>query len=101
MRLESSMSKEIVGQVEGCVALRANRPTIVRGWMPYAVAAEQYLGVSKDILLGAIKAHQLRAYEKPLTRGRTQGAQREHHSYFVCLADVDEYIRTYWTPAFS
>ncbi len=72
---------------------------IQRGWMPYAQAAKLYVGVSPDLLLGAIKRHELRAYEKPLTRGRT-GTTRENHSYFVNLEDVDAYIRTYWQPAF-
>lgn len=73
---------------------------IQRGWCPYATAARQYLGISEDILLGAIKAHKLKAYEKPITRGRKPGATREHHSYWVNLADVDEYIRTEWPEAF-
>ena len=70
-----------------------------RRWMPYAQAAKNYIGVSPDILLGAIKRGELPAYEKPLTRGRKEGAKREHHSYFVNLSDVDAYIRTHWaTP---
>ena len=71
---------------------------IQRGWMPYTIAARSYLGVSPDILLRAIKASELPAYEKPLTRGRKAGAQTEHHSYFVCLEDVDAYIRSHWQP---
>lgn len=74
---------------------------IQREWMPYAQAAKFYVGVSPDLLLGAIKRHELPAWEKPLTRGRKPGAQTERHSYFVNLSDVDTYIRTYWTPAFS
>jgi hypothetical protein len=67
--------------------------------MPYAKAAREYLGVSPDILLGAIRRNELPAYEKPLTRGRKPGAKCEHHSYFVNLNDVDAYIRTHWaTP---
>lgn len=76
------------------------KQTIPRGWCPYVTAARQYLGISEDILLGAIKRHELRAFEKPLTRGRKPGAASEHHSYWVCLTDVDEYIRTYWPEAF-
>ena len=72
-----------------------------RGWMPYALAARDYLGISPDILLGAIKRGELTAYEKPLTRGRKQDAKREHHSYFVRLSDVDAYICTYWSRAFQ
>lgn len=68
--------------------------------MPYAKAARLYVGINPDILLGAIKRHELPAFEKPLTVGRKQDAQRENHSYFVFLPDVDEYIRTYWQPAF-
>lgn len=75
------------------------REQIQRGWMPYAIAAREYLGIDKSILLGAILRGELAAYEKPLTRGRKPGATREHHSYFVCLADVDEWVRTYWAPA--
>ena len=73
--------------------------TVPRGWMPYAQAAKQYLGIHPDVLLGAIKANKLPAYEKPITRGRT--GTSEHHSYFVNLADVDAYIRTHWKPAFE
>ena len=69
--------------------------------MPYALAARDYLGISPDILLGAIKRGELPAYEKPLTRGRKKGAQREHHSYFVRLTDVDTYVCTYWDRAFQ
>ena len=72
-------------------------PPCERRWMPYAQAAKYYLGVSSDILLGAIKRGELPAYEKPLTRGRKPGAKREHHSYFVNLTDVDEYIRKHWS----
>ena len=71
---------------------------IPRGWAPYKTVAREYLHVSEDILLGAIKRGKLRAYEKPLTRGRKPGASRENHSYFVCLSDVDEYIRSEWQP---
>ena len=74
--------------------------TIQRGWMPYSQAAKFYLGISPDVLLGAIKRHELKAYEKPLTRGRKVGAKTVHHYYFVCLEDIDTYIRTYWPEAF-
>ena len=70
--------------------------------MPYRMAARQYLGISEDVLLGAMKRHELKAYEKPVTRGRTTtdpGKQRTR--YFVSLVDVDEWIRTYWEPAFA
>lgn len=79
--------------------MAATEPVCKRQWMPYALAARDYVGIAPCVLLGAIKRNELPAYEKPLTRGRKQGAQTEHHSYFVCLSDVDEYIRTYWTPA--
>ena len=75
--------------------------SIARGWMPYAIAARDYLGISPDILLGAIKRGELPAYEKPLTRGRKSGASKQHHSYFVCPADVDAYIRAHWARAFQ
>jgi hypothetical protein len=65
--------------------------------MPYAKAAKEYVGVDKSVLLAGIKRKELKAYEKPLTKGRTEGATRENHSYFVSLADVDEWIRNYWT----
>ena len=68
--------------------------------MPYAQAAKYYVGVDKDVLLRAIKAHELPAYEKPLTRAQTPEWARSHRSYFVFLPDVDEYIRTHWQPAF-
>ena len=73
---------------------------IQRGWVPYRKAAREYVGVSEDILLGAIKRKELKAYEKPITRGRT-GTTRENHSFFVCLTDVDDYIRKYWPEAFA
>lgn len=79
---------------------RQPRPPIQRGWCPYSMAARQYLGISEDILLGAIKRHELPAWEKPITRGRKPGAKKEHHSYFVKLTDVDDYIRTHWPEAF-
>ena len=72
---------------------------IPRGWCPYRTAARQYLGISEDILLGAIKRHELQAYEKPVTRARS-GTARENHSYFVNLGDVDDYIRREWPEAF-
>ena len=67
---------------------------IPRGWMPYALAAKQYIGIAPSVLLGAIKCGELRAYEKPRTRA-TQ-AKIERHQYYVNLDDVDTYIRTYW-----
>ena len=72
---------------------------IQRAWCPYTMAARQYLGISEDILLGAIKRHELKAFEKPITRGRT-GTTRQNHSYFVNLNDVDAYIRAYWPEAY-
>ncbi len=69
---------------------------IQRGWMPYKQAARLYLGISEDVLLAGIKRHELPAYEKPITRERT--GTKQYHSYFVNLADVDQWIRTYWQP---
>lgn len=83
------------------MASQRERLPIQRLWMPYAMAAQFYLGVSPDLLLGAIKRGELPAYEKPLTRGRRPGAKTEHHSYWVFLPDVDEWIRKFWTPAFT
>ena len=68
---------------------------IPRGWAPYRRAAREYVGISEDILLGAIKRHELKAYDKPPKTPRP-GVPRENHSYYVCLADVDEYIRKHW-----
>ena len=77
-----------------------SKEPIHRGWMPYALAARDYVGVSPDLFLGAIKRQELRAYKKPLTRGRTAAdPEKQRDSYFVCLPDVDEWIRTYWVPA--
>ena len=73
------------------------KQSVQRKWMPYTTAARQYIGVSEDILLGAIKRGELPAFEKPITRGRT-GTTRQNHSYFVNLYDVDEYIRAHWAP---
>lgn len=78
----------------------ARREPVRREWMPYAIAARDYLGVSPDILRTAINAGKLKAYEKPITRGRkTTDPDRMNHSYFVCLADIDEYVRTSWPAA--
>lgn len=79
---------------------RPQKQPIQRCWCPYATAASQYLGISPDILLGAIKARQLKAYEKPITRGRNPDATRAYHSWWVNLSDVDEWIRAYWPEAF-
>lgn len=74
---------------------------VQRKWMPYAKAAQLYMGISSDYLLGAIKRHELRAYEKPILGGIKSGAkERKYHSYFVNLDDVDAYVRTHWDPAF-
>ena len=76
--------------------------TVRREWMPYAHAAKYYVGIDRSVLLGAIKRHELKAYEKPTTRGRTTNdPSKQRVSYFVSLADVDEWIRAYWKPAFS
>lgn len=83
------MSEPIVDQYE----------PIRRGWFPYAMVAKHYLGISPDVLLRAIKSGQLKAYKKPLTRGRREGSTSDRCSIFCCLADVDEYIRTCWEPA--
>lgn len=73
---------------------------IQRGWMPYAKAAQLYVGISPDILLGGIKRNELPAFKKPITRGRTtEDPSKQRNSYFVNLADIDTWIRTYWEPA--
>lgn len=77
----------------------ADSCTIPRKWFPYAKVAREYLGIDPSVLLGAIKRGELRAYVKPLTKGRKQGASCERNTYFVCLEDVDEWIRTYWQQA--
>jgi len=74
---------------------------IRREWMPYRMAARQFVGISEDVLLGAMKRHELRAYKKPLTKGHTtEDPNRQRTSYFVSTEDVSEWIRTYWEPAF-
>ena len=74
---------------------------VQRAWMPYAQAAKFYVGIDRSVLLGAIKRHELKAYEKPTTRGRTTNdPSKRRVSYFVSLEDVDAWIRTYWKPAF-
>lgn len=77
----------------------ADRYVIPRGWFPYTKVAEEYLGVAPYLLLGAIRRGELKAYVKPLTRGRKEGATQERNVVMVCLADVDKWIRTYWQPA--
>ena len=72
---------------------------IPRGWFPYAKVAKEYLGISPDILLGAIKRGDLPAYRKPVTRGHREDAKRHNYRWFVCLSDVDEWIRAYWQRA--
>ena len=74
---------------------------IRREWMPYSTAAKQYLGVAPDMLLAAIKAGELPAYDKPLTRERKPNATERRCSHFVSLTDVDEWIRAYWPRAFK
>ena len=72
------------------------KQAIQREWVPYRTAAREYIGISDDGLRAAINAHELPAYEKPLTRGRKKGATRENHSYYVSLEDVNKWIRTHW-----
>ena len=72
---------------------------IDRLWAPYTVVARDYLGISPDILRGAIARGELAAYEKPLTRGRKPSSAKENHIWLVYLPDVDEYIRTCWALA--
>ena len=69
---------------------------IPRAWVPYRKAAREYIGISEDILLGAIKRPELKASDKPPKSEKKPGVPRENHSYYVCLADVDEYIRKHW-----
>lgn len=73
---------------------------IQRGWMPYRTAASQYIGIDSDLLLGAIKRKELKAYEKP-RRTDPDHTKREYHCYFVCKEDVDAWIRTYWQEAYA
>ena len=74
---------------------------IQRKWMPYAKAAQFYVGIDKDVLLAAIKRHELPAFEKPKSeRHQRREDSREYHSYFVNTDDVDAYIRTHWPQAF-
>lgn len=72
---------------------------VTRMWMPYAQAANQYLGIHRQYLLAAIKAGELPAYEKPRRDVPESSAKKEYHCYFVNLSDVDEYIRTHWQRA--
>lgn len=67
-------------------------------WIPYSKVAKDYLGISPSVLLAAIRTGELKAYRKPLTRGHRPDAKRHNYSYFVCLKDVDEWIRTFWQP---
>lgn len=73
---------------------------IQRGWMPYRMAARQYVGIDERLLLAAIKHHELKAYEKPRRNDRDT-TKRDYHCYFVCTADVDQWIRTHWDEAYS
>lgn len=70
---------------------------VQRRWWPYAQAAQELLKVDKSLLLGAIHRHELPAYEKPLTRGRTTSdPTKQHVSLWVNVDDVDEWVRAYW-----
>lgn len=73
---------------------------VPRLWMPYREAARLYVGIDGEVLLAAIKAGELDAYEKPRTRVRKPRPNtKEYHSFFVFLPDVDAYIKAHWTPA--
>ena len=75
--------------------------TIERGWMPYTLAAREYVGIDPSVFLGAMKRKELKGYKKPITKGRTNtDPSKQRDQYFVCPSDVDDYIRTYWEPAF-
>lgn len=91
------MSQITLYRIDGTDKAVEIRPTFetTRGWMPYRTAARKYLGVGDDLLREAINAHELDAYEKPRTTPPKRGGV-VNHSYFVNLAEVDEYIRTHW-----
>ena len=65
---------------------------IPRKWFPYARVAKEYLGIAPSVLLAAIEKGELPAYRKPVSKDSTG----QQFSWFVCLEDVDEWIRTYW-----
>ena len=78
----------------------AQERQVQRLWMPYREAARLYVGVDGELLLAAIKAGELEAYEKPRTRVRKPRPDaKEYHSFFVFLPDVDAYIKAHWRPA--
>lgn len=67
-------------------------------WMGL-VEAGHYANVSPDVLKGAIIAGELDAYEKPVTRGRREGATRRNVMLRVSRKDIDRYIRSHWRKA--
>lgn len=71
---------------------------IPRKWFPYARVAKEYLGIAPSVLLAAIEKGELPAYRKPVTRGHRSDAKRHNYSWFICLEDVDEWIRMFWQP---
>lgn len=78
-----------------------DRPKIQRGWMPYTMAAREYIGIDERIMLRAIKSKELPAWEKPRRTEQRDPAKRDYHCYFVNTNDVDAWIRTYWERAFA
>lgn len=69
-----------------------------REWMSISEAG-RYANIGSDVLRGAIEAGELDAYEKPVTRGRRQGACRRNVLLRISKSDVDRYIRTHWRKA--
>ena len=65
---------------------------VPRGWMPYRMAAREYLHIDDADVLKAIKSGELPAFRKPMKPGS------KYERIFVSTDDVDAWIRGYWEP---
>ena len=74
------------------------RDVVERGWLSL-VDAGHYANISPEVLRAAIVAGELRAYEKPVSRGRKEGAARRNVLLRIHREDIDRYIRDYWPIA--
>lgn len=72
--------------------------TTEKGWLSINEAA-QYAGISSDLIRRAIAQHDLPAYQKPITRGHREGAQRKVWLK-VARSDVDAWVRS-WPSAWD
>lgn len=73
-------------------------PPTSRGWLNIPEAAA-YVGISKDVIREAIKGHELKAYQKPVSRSRkATNRLNQRMSYRISREDLDAWVRT-WEAA--